>query len=43
MLDVDLEKDLLHISYDPKKVTPEGMVETVRKEGFEANVVPGDP
>jgi hypothetical protein len=33
-------KDLLPLSYDPAKVTPERIVEAVRKEGFEATIVP---
>jgi hypothetical protein len=37
-LDVDLQKDLFLISYDPKKLTPEVMLETVRKQGFDGEI-----
>jgi len=30
---------MLHIPYDPSKVTPERMLETVAKQGFEGRVV----
>jgi hypothetical protein len=39
-LDVDLEKDLFHISYDPAKLTPEQMLDAIRKQGFEGKIVP---
>jgi hypothetical protein len=38
-LDVDLENDLFHIIYDPAQVTPEVMLETVREEGLEGEIV----
>jgi hypothetical protein len=39
---VDLAKDLLHIRYEPNKVTPEAMLETVGKQGFEGRLVDTD-
>jgi hypothetical protein len=39
---VDFTKDRFHIAYDPKKLTPEEILETIRKQGFEAEVVPED-
>jgi hypothetical protein len=39
--DVDFIKDLLHIRYDPSKVTPQQMLEEVRKQGFEGTIVAG--
>jgi copper chaperone CopZ len=39
-LDVDLESDLFHIIYDPAKVTPDVMLETVREQGLEGEIVP---
>jgi hypothetical protein len=39
-LDVDLESDLFHITYDPAQVTPEVMLETVRTQGLEGELVP---
>ena len=36
----DLKKNLLHITYDPTKVTTQALLETVAREGFEATVVP---
>jgi hypothetical protein len=38
-LDVDLQKDLFHITYDAQKLTPEVMLETVAKQGFQGEVV----
>jgi hypothetical protein len=35
-----LKKDLLHVRFDPKKVTPQLLQETVSKQGFEARLVP---
>ena len=40
---VDLDRNLLRIEYDPEKVTPQTMLEVVRKEGFEADIVPEAP
>jgi hypothetical protein len=37
-LDVDLQKDLVLISYDPNKVTTEVMLETVRKQELEGEI-----
>jgi hypothetical protein len=37
--DVVLNDDRLYIRYDPQKVSLERMLETVRKEGFEAQTV----
>jgi hypothetical protein len=34
-VDVDLKKDLCHISYHPERVTLEQMVETIRTQGFQ--------
>ena len=44
---VDLKKDLLRIEYDPKKVTPQAMLEVVGKQEFEGGrfegkIVPDD-
>jgi hypothetical protein len=39
-LDVDLEKDQFHITYDAQKVTPARMLETVEEQGFQGEVVP---
>jgi hypothetical protein len=36
---VDLEKNLLRIQYDPEKVTPQTMLETVGKQGFEGKII----
>jgi hypothetical protein len=33
-------KDRFHITYDPKKLTLEEILETIRKHGFEGEVVP---
>ncbi|MBI1913729.1 MAG: heavy-metal-associated domain-containing protein [Planctomycetes bacterium] len=41
-IEVNLAKNLLHIRYDPNKVTPETMLVTVGKEGFEGRVVDPD-
>ena len=35
---VDLKKDLVRVTYDPTKVTPRQMVETIRKAGYEARL-----
>jgi hypothetical protein len=42
-VDVDFPKDLFYITYDPEKLTVEKILETVRKEGLEGEVVPGGP
>jgi hypothetical protein len=42
-LDVDLEKDLFHIVYEPKKLTPRRIVEVVAEQGFEGTVLPAAP
>jgi hypothetical protein len=39
-LDVDLESDLFHITYDPAQVTPKMMLEEVQKQGLEGELVP---
>jgi hypothetical protein len=39
-LDVDFESDIFHITYDPAQVTPEVMLETVRGQGLEGEIVP---
>jgi hypothetical protein len=36
-----LKKDLLHVRYDPGKATPEQLVQTVGKQGFQAKIVSG--
>jgi hypothetical protein len=33
--------DFIPLKYDPGKVTPEQIIEVIRKEGFEATIVPG--
>jgi hypothetical protein len=38
-LEVDLKKDQFRIEYNPERVTPEQMLETVRKQGFRGEVV----
>jgi hypothetical protein len=38
-LDVDLENDVFQITYDPAQVTPEVMLEEVRKQGLEGELV----
>jgi hypothetical protein len=35
---VDLEQDQLRIDYDPAKVTPEAMLEAVRRQGFQGEI-----
>ena len=37
---VDLKKDLLHIRYDPAKVTQKQMLQAIRKLGYEGKVIP---
>ena len=34
-----MKKDQFRITYDPERVTPERMLETVRKQGFAGQVV----
>jgi hypothetical protein len=38
--EVDLNKDLLRVEYDPKKSTPRAMLEEVGRQGFVGEVVP---
>jgi hypothetical protein len=39
-VDVVLGKDLIHVRYEPSKLAPEKIVETVRKQGFPVAIVP---
>ena len=32
------DEDLLHVTYDPKQLTPERMLEKIKAEDFEAEV-----
>ncbi len=41
-MEVDLKKDQFRITFDPEIVTPERMLETVRKQGFRGEVVKDD-
>jgi hypothetical protein len=34
-------KDLLPLKYDPGQIRPEQIIEVIRKQGFEATIVPG--
>jgi hypothetical protein len=34
-----MEKDLLHIRYDPAKVTPEEMLRAIDKVGYDGKVI----
>ena len=36
-----MKKDLLHIRYDPAKVTREQMLQEIDKLGYEGKVIPG--
>ena len=36
-----MQKDLFHVTYDPKEVTPEEMLEAVRKKDLHGEIVPG--
>jgi hypothetical protein len=36
----DITKDFIPLRYDPDRVTPERIVEVVRKQGFQATIVP---
>jgi len=38
-VDVDLKKDLCHIRYHEERVTLEQMLETVRTQGFQCELV----
>jgi hypothetical protein len=35
-----LERDLFHITYDKAQVTSDVMLDTVRKQGLEGEIVP---
>jgi hypothetical protein len=37
----DVLKDFIPLKYDPGRVTPEQIIEVIRKQGFEATIVPG--
>lgn len=37
-MDVELTADLLHIHYNPEKITPGQMVKTVGGQGFESEI-----
>jgi len=37
-----MKKDLLHIRYDPAKVTPEQMLQAIDKLGYDGKVVPDE-
>jgi hypothetical protein len=39
-VEADVGRDLLRVDYDPKEVTRKQILDTVGKEGFEAEVVP---
>jgi copper chaperone CopZ len=41
-VDVDLEKSEIHVEYDPKKNTPQGLRTAVSKLGYMADDIPGD-
>lgn len=34
-----MKKDLFHISYDPERLTTDKMLETIRKQGFQGEIV----
>ncbi len=36
----DYSKDVVHLRYEPGRVTPDRIVEVIRKEGFEGTIVP---
>ena len=40
-MEVDLKKDLYRITYNRDRVAPERMLETVRKQGFQGELVKG--
>ena len=35
-----MKTDLLHVRYDPAKVTPEQMLQAIDKLGYEGKVIP---
>ena len=39
---MDLKNDLLHVRYDPAKVTREQMLQAIDKLGYEGKVIPDD-
>lgn len=39
---VDLAKSEIHVEYDPKKNTPDGLRKAVSKLGYMADEIPGD-
>lgn len=41
-VDVDLAKSEIHVQYDPKKNTPDGLRQAVAKLGYMADDIPGD-
>jgi len=41
-VEVDLAKSEIHVEYDPKKNTPEGIRKAVAKLGYMADEIPGD-
>ena len=34
-----MKKDLFHVSYDPERIMTERMLETIRKQGFQGEIV----
>jgi len=38
-LELDYPTDRFHVTFDLNKVTPEDMLETVRKQGLEGDIV----
>jgi len=38
-LEVDLKHDRFRIKYDPRRIAPQRMLETVRKQGFRGDIV----
>jgi hypothetical protein len=40
---VDVEQDRLDVTYDPKLLTPEQLLEVVRKQGFQGTIRSGEP
>jgi len=41
-VNVDLAKSEIHVEYDPKKNTPDGLRKAVAKLGYMADDIPGD-
>ena len=39
-IEVELQHDLLHVRYDPRRVTPEAMLAVVGEQGFQGKIVP---